>query len=386
MTIALFFIGEYDNNTEFYICRLLSSLITEQTITFRCTFFETILSQHLENPCPEEIIATEVEKMDTWAYQECFNKCFCSLASLKYNIIVIPYNIKFNDDNFKDLFSNWNTLEQQVCFVPKDIRHILVPEQIPKITIESYNLLRTNVPNEIVFENVGVNYLPNNVDDSIPYKYICIPSIIHVKHSERSVFTSTDRLNQTIRQIKSIREYVENVKIVLLEMSSLTVREMHQLAHIADIIWTFDKDPELQRLANDDPNKNKAEVYVLRKFWENLTDIDNVSHVAKFGGRYCFAADVTDSLFTDKPVMKQIYAKCYNQYVIEPVFYSIPVRDLKNGKILQVFDNMMKVMNVQFTDNERLLHDLYAKHTDIHSPDHLYIQGYTATSGVFRFY
>jgi hypothetical protein len=410
--IAIFLIGEYDNNTELYINKLLSSVTNEKIVAFRCTFFEQLPinpnTRFLYHPCPQEIVATEVEHMKNWAYQECFNMCWDMLSnSFKYTIIVLPYNVKFDNEHFITLFHQHKHRTKPLCFIAEEAKSLQIPNDIQKINIKYYNLLHTTLSNQVVFENVftpthrdvSTGHLISNYANwkmyencnfggskEYPIKCICIPSIIHIKHSNRSVFTPEERLQQTIRQIKSIRKYVKNARIVLLEMSALSVREMQQLSYITDIIWTFDKDPVLQRLANEDPNKNKAEVYVLREFWKQFDGTYHISHFAKFGGRYWFAKDVTELLFRDKPVMKQVYAKCYNQYVIEPVFYSIPGIDVRSGKILKIFDKMMDTMNRQFTDNERLLYDLYAKHTDTYSPEHLRIQGYTATSGVYRYY
>jgi hypothetical protein len=209
--------------------------------------------------------------------------------------------------------------------------------------------------------------------------------MIHVSDPQRSVFTSDERLDQTVQQIKSIKKHIPDSNVILMEISTLTPREMHTLYHITDTIYTFHEDPRLQALAYDQ-NKNKAEVYMIHTIWSFLLPLyPEVTHYAKFGGRYWFSDNVNpNNLFTKKPTMKKVYAQCYRQPIVEPVFYSIPKNKCKD--FLTVLDTMAKVMDVSFTDNERLLYDLYAKHTDIHIPEHMDIQGYTATSAIFRYY
>lgn len=409
MTIVVFLIGEYDTNTELYINNLLTPLTEGERVKgFRCTFFNEISEYKPENiflldPCPEEIITCTMDKMNDWAYQECFHACW-RLANKQYQydcIIVMPYGTVFDNKHFIHKYKTPGTMpinivkslstvmhpitNDRIMFVPEGIEFPNI-QSFRKIKIPSYTLQTTTLRNELLYDNVfACKHVPDWKNHK-NIKCICIPSIIHVRDPSRSVFTSTERLDQTVRQIKSIRKYVKDAKIVLLEMSCLTPKEMNCLAHITDIIWTFDQDPQLQQLAYGDPNKNKAEVYVLREFWSRIDKTFDITHFAKFGGRYWLTRDVDDILFKTKPVMKRVFADSYQQLIIEPVFYSIPAIEVLNGRIINVFDEMLKVMDIHFTDNERLLYDLYAKNESIHSPDVLYIQGYTATSGVFRFY
>jgi len=404
MTIAIFLVGEYNNNTELYMYNLLKKIAENEWVeTFRCTFFEQIPigdnSRFLIDPYPQNMIYTSNEKMHNWVFQQCFDVCLDSSKNRTFDtIIVLPYNIIFNNDSFEKAYQS-NRLTK-VCYVSSNIKNIIVPKTFCKISVKCHDINQTKLSNDLIFENVFTptyrneySMLCSNVSSWKMYencnfdkqlsKCICIPSIIHVKHPNRSVFSASERLDHTIRQIKSIRKYTKNTKIILLEMSTLSAKEIHQLSHITDIIWTFDKDPVLQRLACDDPNKNKAEIYVLREFWSRFKDISNITHFAKFGGRYWFTKN-SNSLFTDKAVMKCIYSDCYERDIVEPVFYSVPRNEV--SKMLNVFDEMMHMMNNSVTDNECQLYDLYVSKNDVHSPQNLYIQGYAATSGIFRYY
>ncbi len=211
-----------------------------------------------------------------------------------------------------------------------------------------------------------------------------IPSIIHIQYSKnRSVFTSEERLKQTIRQVESIKKYCDDAFIVVLEMSNLSTEEMMRLAGCADWVVPFHQDPTLIQYAHHEPNKNIAEVYVMQEFLKSC-DIP-FDHYAKFGGRYWFDRPITDILFRDIPVMKVVFASCYNQHVVEPVFYSIPESQMGIFKAEFLEVGIIR-MQYEYTDNEKLLYDLYASQYIVHNPKKMYIKGFTAGEGAFRFY
>lgn len=354
MTVRVLLLGEYDPNTELYIKTLIAD---------ECVFDERTFSDHVSSPCPEEYVATDSETMNEWAFTYLIEH-----GSIDSFDLVMPYSTVLNNLEFKVLFKpGLDRVHMADC----------LPQINGAIKLQSFNLRISRLPNSFLFDSVRRTL---QLDSNC--KLITIPSIIHVDDAKRSVFSSTERLDQTVRQINSIRKYVKNAKIVVLEISKLSALEMSRLAYIADVVWTFDDDRVLQKLAAD-PNKNKAELYVLGKFWRQYADSPNITHYAKFGGRYWFSRYVNDSLFkNDEAVMKQVFAKCYNQYIIEPVFYSVPRRDV--SKFIEFTKRALMVMETQFTDNERLLYDLYASREDIHVPVHMNIQGYMATTGVFR--
>ncbi len=211
-----------------------------------------------------------------------------------------------------------------------------------------------------------------------PCKYIVIPSIIHVRNTNRSVFTGKERLEQTIHQLRSIRKHVDNVKIVLMEMSDLTDKEISELSPLVDLLWLLKNDKVLQYYAHTDPNKNKAELYVVHKFLSHKHIVQKMTHFAKFGGRYWFTKN-SNQLFTHIPVAKSYYASCYRQNIVEPIFYSIPLCYIILYR--EFIKNAFMILKTTFTDNERLLYDLLFKNISSHNPSTMNIEGYSAVNG-----
>jgi len=304
-------------------------------------------------------------------HQECFNTCFKKHDS-NLNILVVLYGKKYSSTEYLDILQ-----QKEMCvIIPDDIR-ILISNKYMK-----FNLKTTlNVDN--VYD--GVENL--DVSNFIDKKIIAIPSIIHIKYnSERSIFESHERFKQTICQVESIKKYIPDVKIVLLEMSQLTSRELFLISPFVDAICLFENDSILFDYAHRDSNKNKAEVYVLKCLLKKIIDNGiSPTHFSKFGGRYWFSHSVNHGiLFQNMPVMKKEYAECYQQHIIEPVFYSIPF--CESVTVLELYENMLNEMEHNFTDNERLLYEMYAKNKNICYPEHMHIQGYMATTGLFRFF
>lgn len=160
-------------------------------------------------------------------------------------------------------------------------------------------------------------YIPPNS------KVIFIPSIIHVQFAGRNLFSSEERLQQTIHQIESIKTTDPTIIVILLEMSELSETEKERLQSTpVDYILNYAHDLILQRMAHYDPNKGKSELYVVLNFMKSYSkELENASHIAKFGGRYYFTAKTDpNDLFRDIPVMNIRP----NQPIINTQFYTIP--------------------------------------------------------------
>jgi hypothetical protein len=369
MTMLVVLVGDYDEYTEHYIRRLIADDVKVVDSTFDV----------LDTPCPLTIVSTDMKTMSDWIYRECIDRVWGIIEGYD-DIVVLPYLHKFDDDAFRQCLNRrtkYDKLNMECRVYCADIIDDLIPTN-------------KNVMNTTVF---GIKAFSCRTHPLIPPPItcpsgdivcVCVPSIIHVKDPKRSLFSAEERLQHTLRQLKSIKRFVPNSYVVLLEMSLLSPLEMHRLSSVCDMFWSFHDDPILQSVAHVDPNKNKAEVYVLEKAFNFLhASHPNITHFAKFGGRYWFVKDAT-SLFTIRPVMRKVYATCANQYIIEPVFYSIPTANIE--EFIKTLRKMWDTLDHTFTDNERLLWFMFANHRDIYSPDCQYIQGYTATSAVFRYF
>lgn len=100
----------------------------------------------------------------------------------------------------------------------------------------------------------------------------------------RSVFTDTQRLEQTFATIQSIRDYAPSSQIVLLENSELTEGEQRALADECDTVLRFDSDPAARRL-RDGIFKGAGEAYMLLAAFQGLTHAE-YRLCFKISGRY----------------------------------------------------------------------------------------------------
>lgn len=216
-----------------------------------------------------------------------------------------------------------------------------------------------------------------------------IPSVIHIhpsKERNRSYYSPRQRLEQTVKQVKSIKNMVPNSIVILLEMSELDLDDILDLLGGADKIVLFRDNPEVTSYANIDPNKNKAEVGVLRyitKFFLNVP----FSHCFKFGGRYRLTEKFAISKFLgDLPTFRIITDVEYDKskaMIIEPVFYSVPSTCLE--VFIKVLDEIQQILEIYFLDVERLTIPIMMKHVSIRSIDRLDIDGYSSITGIYRY-
>lgn len=147
-----------------------------------------------------------------------------------------------------------------------------------------------------------------------------ITSAINTKFG---VFTSEQRLQQTIDTINSINGRVPNARIHLIEMSAipLTDEQRNQLNPLVDGILDFDEDPDVKDIFNSSENwdwvKNATEVMCFKQAIEGLIDIGalgDVDRVHKISGRYTLSDAFDLSVFEQHPDKIVIKHKMNSQF------------------------------------------------------------------------
>jgi hypothetical protein len=102
----------------------------------------------------------------------------------------------------------------------------------------------------------------------------------------RSFYTGDERLDQTITQLKSIREYCPQAQIIFVEGSRLYHDQYLQLKEYADIILETTNDMVIQDAIHKSKYKGLGECYLLKKGFDYV--IENnipVDLFFKIGGR-----------------------------------------------------------------------------------------------------
>lgn len=121
---------------------------------------------------------------------------------------------------------------------------------------------------------------------------VLVTSAINTKFG---VYSSDERLSQTLSTISDIRQRIPNAKIFLVEMAGLPLTEdqQKQLTAAADRVIDFTGDAGVQGLYNSTDNwdvvKNVTEVMCFNRVLTTLADtgsIDEFDRLFKISGRY----------------------------------------------------------------------------------------------------
>lgn len=186
-------------------------------------------------------------------------------------------------------------------------------------------------------------------------RVVCVCSTVHVKY-ERTILSNRERFFETLAQVKSLRENIENVYIVVLEATQLQIDELAQLYPYVDRLYLFTRDEKAQYYTHEDPNKNKTEVYTMLRFLQKYNEL-KCSHVCKFGARYSLSNQFdSQQFFREKPVFSHVpetLTWC-SQPIMCSVFYSIPQDYIE--KYVNSLVKMLEILHEKFTDVERLLY------------------------------
>ena len=222
---------------------------------------------------------------------------------------------------------------------------------------------------------------PCNIEENTKDIVMCVPSVIRPSNNpvdwtgHRTIFSSRERLEQTIKQLKSINDLKKNIQIYLMEGSNITFPELNELSKHSTVLL-FVKDEKGNNYSNTHSNKSIYEVYCMKYLFE----IIDFKWIFKFGGRYMLYHNFCIDLFLrDKPVFKIIDARntfTKTENIIECVLYCIPT-SYKNNYIT-IFENIIDtiVNNTSAIENELCKHSL-----DKYRVEYLNVYGNDATEG-----
>lgn len=141
------------------------------------------------------------------------------------------------------------------------------------------------------------------------------------------VFTTEQRLNQTIDTINSINQRAPGSKIYLIEMSAnpLSTRQREMLDSLVDGIVDFNDDQDVKDIFNGSENwdwvKNATEVMCFKQAIERLQEqhaFDGVDRVHKISGRYTLSDNFDLARYDqhpDKIIVKQSMASQFPREV-----------------------------------------------------------------------
>lgn len=139
------------------------------------------------------------------------------------------------------------------------------------------------------------------------------------------VFTSVERLHQTLSTIDSIKERVPDAKIVVVEMAAipLTAEQTEILESRSDLLINFNDDEDVQAIFvsdNWDVVKNTTEVMCFSRALQQCLDngeFDDVDRVHKISGRYRLNDNFSLQRYEDNPTRLIVTHRHKSQFPFE---------------------------------------------------------------------
>lgn len=310
----------------------------------------------------------------------CLEVCENNIESASATTLRVPFNAVADDPGYRrGAGGMWilseTHFEVQGTKKPKHISKLTEPEHrdLYRQLSLAYN---TYIASSGDFDQEMINIAPES-------KIFFIPSILRVLEdgkAVKSIYSREERFEQTLQQAKSIKEKVKDSVVVLLELSYMTLRQIHEISRYCDAVVFFAHDILAQKYSKD-RNKNKAEIYLQSFMLDRITK--PFSHFCKFGGRYSltglFDADV---FFSDRPSFRLIPRAYDGHPIIESILYSIP--HSCKAEFEKVLKEAQNTLEAQFTDVEHLLYSLYAAKVPVNWLEVLGIRGHFAGSGAYN--
>jgi hypothetical protein len=228
----------------------------------------------------------------------------------------------------------WHNIIQSVYDLPESIRTLFL---------------------QIYFNNKVVdykNFQSNRLEKPSDLVFI-IPSVVTTTTQKldcseyRSVFSPTERIQQTLSQIKSLNTIVDQKysrQIYVCEGSPIDLHFLSMFVNTPGLtqVVLFFTDKQGNMYANDHPNKSIYEVYVMQNM---ITKIDSKWYF-KFGARYYLSPMFSIDKFTKSlPVIKKIDGQVTftGRPICQSVIYSFPA----THRVLfhDMYANMIGVFN-----------------------------------------
>jgi hypothetical protein len=306
----------------------------------------------------------------------------CKKLSKNEVIISLPFNsIWKTPQKLTDINSEFmSILSENYLKVEEKTKHISQLTEIESTIL--YQNLSNNINETYITLSNEFSAIKLNINSKS--KIFVIPSIMEVIGPlNKNIYTHEERFRQTLEQVKSIKEKIENSVIILCELSFMSLREIYKISKYTSALIFFNKDCTAIKYAND-ANKNKAEVY-LQHFILSCLGGNAFSHFCKFGGRYSLTRSFNENkFFSAEPSFKIIPKAHDGEPIVESILYSFP---FSHREILSdVLITMQEILNKHFTDVEHLLYGLlFNKYKlQINKLETLGIAGHFAGSGAYN--
>lgn len=192
----------------------------------------------------------------------------------------------------------------------------------------------------------------------------------------RSVYTPEERYIQTLNTIHSVKNFIPQCDIVLLENSDLAVEQEAVLKNNVTIYKNYRDDNDIDTLH---VNKGITEIMVLNKYiTTNFETLKNYTRIFKLSGRYIITSYFNINYHRDSD-----FTLCYfniNDRCFATFFYSFDPNQFLN--VLQLFDKIM-YHNSDFTISieQHVTNYINSSHHNVLIPPLMGVRGNIAVHG-----
>lgn len=199
----------------------------------------------------------------------------------------------------------------------------------------------------------------------------------------RSVFTIEERFKQTIKTIESIKKYINNPYIVLIEGSHINNDYEYIFKNIVDYYFNI-SDIKIYKDNIDSPYKICGEASLLLSYLDSehlKNNILNFKSITKISGRYY----LTEECINIDEYLKysNILCKYYKEHNnMSTIIYSFSINELNDYyiSIKYIYNNLEKYKNESI---ENILYDIWLKNKNYNNIEKLGVCGNIAVNNYF---
>lgn len=193
---------------------------------------------------------------------------------------------------------------------------------------------------------------------STPFSYI----------NTRSVFTESERFQQLLNTIKSIKKYVPTSDIVVCDSSSLDREQMNEICKNANLIL-FNTDSQVVA-KRDGLYKGQNELIMIKRILDSSL-INNYDYILKLSGRY----EITEKFDINNLNQDKYYLKSFDNVRMSTVLYGAPKK---------LFSHYSQAINKNINATDSIEYALYPYLKEFKlDTEYLGVKGYVSVSGEY---
>ena len=178
--------------------------------------------------------------------------------------------------------------------------------------------------------------------------------------ANRSIYSPEQRFPQTLETIGSIRKYIPNSYIVLIDNSLISQEQIILLKNKVEILINITTDVKLNYYTNESPYKALGEISQLIKlydiFLKNI-DLSIFSNIFKISGRYLINNNFKfDQFMSEKHCFKQNKLLTTKKYYYTSFYRLSPIlADNYFNKLREIIDNFDIYSKIKMENLEEII-------------------------------